>query len=213
MKAVQKVTPQRIGYRLIRKAGPSEDDQLAALRAGGVQTEGIAAPVWTDKWRERRRNNAKDDPLPERKEMISRLRTGDVVVVHSPGCLAITSADARQTMVQIVEKGASIFIASSGEMLKSEPAVAAWFRVADEVTPAVKRIIAAKMREHQKESGHEGAAKQRFTAAQYRRAKPIWRRQDMTISEKVALIHETIAPISQRMLAHKFGRSTKEKGK
>lgn len=195
-----------VGYILIRKAGPTEEEQLASLKAAGVPVDQPYAPVYADRYRERRRNNPGDDPLPERSHMISRLNPGDIIAVHSAGCLAITSADARQAMIRIVEQqGGGIRLVSEGKLLKSSPAVADWFRAADGVSLEVKRVNAAKAREGRLESGNLGAATAKYTPADYRKAKAIWNKRGMTVAEKVEAIHREVGkPISQRMLYTKF---------
>lgn len=184
---------------------------MASLRKGKVPVDQAYAPIYVDQWRERRRNNEADDPLPERTMMIEKLKAGDTIVVHSAGCFAITSADARQAMVRVIEKKASIYIVSDDMLLRSEPAVIDWFKAADAVTPEAKRAAAARAREGAKASGNAGAAVRRITAAQYKEMRPIWTQKGMTIDQKVALISATIAPISRRTLAWKFGRSTQDK--
>lgn len=201
-----------IGYMLIRKAGPTEEEQRASLRSAGVPVDKPYPPLYVDRWSPRRRQNGKDDPLPDRTLMIEKIHQGDVVVIHSAACFAITAADARQAMIRVITKrAAGIRIVSTKTFLKTRPEVAEWFLVADSVTLEAKRAVAAKAREGAKESGNPGAAVRRITPEQYERMEPIWKQKGMTIAQKVAMISATIAPVSQRTLGWKFGRSTPEK--
>lgn len=93
----------RRGYIRERRAGPSVDEQRAALAAAGVPIEGDHPPVYVDPI-PRRTQKGKQDPLPQRRAAIHSLRAGNALVIYDAATLGPTEGEILDAIAAIGQR-------------------------------------------------------------------------------------------------------------
>ncbi|RSC24779.1 hypothetical protein EGT36_28555 [Agrobacterium sp. FDAARGOS_525] len=107
----------KIGYIRLAKAAPTKEEQEEALRASGLPEE---CRIFVEQIATRRRTEYVD-PTPQRTEMISGLKEGDMVYVASASRLGTGVTDIEETLRAINEKGAAVFDAATNEVVRWHP--------------------------------------------------------------------------------------------
>lgn len=138
------------GYIRVSKAGPSLEDQRAALARAGITDQSDGGPVYVDAEAKGRRKGGADARLVERARALLSLRAGDVLVVHSLARLGTSTPDTMAVLGEIAMRGASLYLAAAGRAL-------AWHPDAAEIVAAVA--------DAERERRQEIAAKARRAAA------------------------------------------------
>jgi DNA invertase Pin-like site-specific DNA recombinase len=135
----------KLGYKRIDRAGPSEADQDAALRAAGVIDFSPDGPVYADV-APKRRPKPGGDPTPARTDLLRALREGDEVVIHSPARLGSTRADVLLVLAAVSKARAAIYDCASGTRITVHPDAAAAIAFAAEAESQGQRERAARAR-------------------------------------------------------------------
>lgn len=102
--------PRDAVYILLTKNGPTEADQLAAIRRRVPVPD--AAPVYVDDLTVRRRSS--DHHFPQRALAIKQMRKGDRLLVASPGRLGIGREDIRGVLHDLARGAHRVLDASTG---------------------------------------------------------------------------------------------------
>lgn len=105
-----------IGYIRLSKAGPSREDQEAALAAAGVVLD-IMASLYVEPMPKRGRQAT----YTERAEAIRALRAGDRLVIHSAPRLGSTEAEIRDAAAAVSAQGAVLWDCSAGVEVRHHP--------------------------------------------------------------------------------------------
>jgi len=135
----------RLGYIRIDKAGPTREQQEAALRAAGVDDFTAMGPVYVDEAPSRRAKPGAD-VTPARTDALRALREGDELAIHSPARLGSTRADVLLALQAIGEAGASIYDCASGQVVTVHPDAAKAIGFAAEAESQGQKERAAKAR-------------------------------------------------------------------
>lgn len=90
-------------------------EQMAAIRAWGVDTTDKYAKIYTDDVR-KVRTTAPDKVLKDRNEAIRQLAQGDVLFFKSPACVGFSVNDAAKTIEAVFGKGAMVYIHSADHL-------------------------------------------------------------------------------------------------
>lgn len=104
--------PRKAVYVLLTKSGPSEADQLAFIKR--VIDVGVRDEVYTDDVTDRRKHGAE---FHSRSTMLRQLRTGDRVVIATPGRLGVGREDIRGVLHELHRRGVPLIDASTGKEL------------------------------------------------------------------------------------------------
>ena len=135
----------RLGYIRIDRAGPSRDEQEAALRAAGIEDFGPDGPVYVDA-PPKRRPQPGADAQPALGEAVRALREGDELAIHSPARLGATRGAVLAALEQIGRAGAAVYDCADGAVVRFHPDAAAAIRFAAEAESQGQRERAAKAR-------------------------------------------------------------------
>jgi len=109
----------RRGYIRLSKAGPSRKAQEAALASVGIEDFSEIGAIYVDGIP---KASAKpEDRHPQRAEAIRSLRAGDELVIASPSRLGATREDVLRAIKAIGERGASIYVMSTGASYRWHP--------------------------------------------------------------------------------------------
>ncbi len=137
----------RLGYIRIDRAGPSREDQEAALRAAGITDFSADGPVYLDAM-PKRRPKAGVDPLPARTDLLRALRKGegDEVAIHSPARLGSSRGEVLAALEAIGRAGAAIYDCASGKVIAVHPDAALAIGFAAEAESQGQRERAARAR-------------------------------------------------------------------
>lgn len=105
-----------IGYIRLSKAGPSREEQEAALAAAGVVLD-IVASLYVEPAPKRGRQATYD----QRAEAIRALRAGDRLVIHSAPRLGSTEAEIRDAAAAVSAQGAVVWDCSVSQEIRHHP--------------------------------------------------------------------------------------------
>lgn len=192
----------RHGYILVTKSGPSPEAQRAALSAAGVgptasvQSDAVASP-------ERTQQTAAD--LTGRRAAIKMLEKGDELVVATPGCLGVSTADILSVLRQVSARGASVFVASRQERIACTPEALAVVALCEEAAAERRKAHAARMRQAIREGKDVKVGRNPITLDA--RAREIWADPTKSAAEAAAAIG-----VSARTLYRRLGPKDAPKG-
>ncbi len=172
----------RLGYIRTGQAGPSQEEQEAALRAAGVVDFSADGPVYVDLV-SRKRPKPGDDVTPARTALIVALREGDEIAIHSAPRLGTTREDVLRTLAQIGKAGAAVYDCELGEVVRYHPDAAAALLFADRAEAQGKRERAARAR---KAITHRGTRPKALTGKKLDKARELWTGSPETSAEKIA---------------------------
>lgn len=134
-----------MGYIRVDRAGPTREEQEAALRAAGVTDFSAMGPVYVDEAPPKRLKPGADI-TPARTDALRALREGDELAIHSPARLGSTRADVLLALQAIGEAGASIYNCASAELVTVHPDAARAIGFAAEAESQGQKERAAKAR-------------------------------------------------------------------
>lgn len=185
----------RQGYILITKSGPSFDAQRAALSAAGVER---TAPVQSDELAtlERRQGKAVAD-LAGRRAAIEALEKGDELVVATPGCVGISTADILYVLQEVAARGACVFIASRRERIAWTPEALAVLAFCEEAAAERREAHAARMRRAIKEGKGVKVGRDRIPLDA--RAQSIWADPAISAEDAAAAIGVSVRTLYRRL--------------
>ncbi len=135
----------RLGYIRIDRAGPSRQEQEAALRAAGMEDFSALGPVYVDE-APKRRPKPGVDPLPARTDALRALREGDELAIHSPARLGSSRGEVLAALEAVGRAGAAIYDCASGAAFPVHPDAAAAIAFAAEAESQGQRERAARAR-------------------------------------------------------------------
>jgi DNA invertase Pin-like site-specific DNA recombinase len=135
----------RLGYIRIDRAGPSREDQRAALGAAGISDFTPDGPVYVDE-APKRRPKPGVDLLPARTDALKALRQGDELAIHSPARLGSSRGEVLAALEAIGKAGASIYDCASGKVIPVHPDAALAIGFAAEAESQGQRERAARAR-------------------------------------------------------------------
>ena len=191
-------------YLLVTKNGPTADEQLALIRKAVKLT--TQDEIYTDNVSERYRR--KDTPLKDREVAIKQLRSGDTLVVATPGSLGIGRDDIRGVLLQLARTGHALIDASSGKAVRWTEEVADAVEFLDRATLERRQKAAQTAREVQMALGRTYIPEEKPLAINEEQVRLMWfdrvrypsRRE---IADK--------AGVSDRTLHTRFGPRTGQK--
>jgi DNA invertase Pin-like site-specific DNA recombinase len=173
-------------YICLRKGLPAEDEQRAALAAGGASAEEL-----TDVWRDdcRRKPRPGEPAQPERDHILGAARPGDVVLVARLGVLATTPDEALRFVARLGAQGTALKDASTGRTYTVRPEasqdVADALALAADIAADERRMVMERARSHIKERPGKAAE---MSEAENERARVYWHDQTLTNEQAVAKI-------------------------
>lgn len=178
-------------YLLVTKSGPSREEQLALIRKTVALTarDEIYADDVTEKYRR------KDRHFDQRALAIKQLRTGDCLVVATPGCLGIGRDDIRAVLHRLAGLGAPTIDASTGRSVLWTEATAEAVAFLERATVEHKAGAAANARAAKAALGQTYAPEQKQMAISEAEARQMW--------------HDRIAHPSQLAVSRRCGVSTR----
>lgn len=186
----------RRGYIRLSKAGPSLQEQKAALEAAGINDFSEYGPVYVDEIPKGR--NA--PPLPQRYEAIRSLEAGDELVVSNASRLGISTGDVLDAMKAIADRKAALHDVETGETVAWHPDATKVIEFARRAEGENRKEIAAKMRQSREASGKVGGAPEKLSGTALKEAQRLW--ADTTLSS--AQVAEKIG-VNVRTLYRRLG--------
>lgn len=162
------------GYIRVSKAGPSLEDQRAALVKAGIADHSADGAVYVDAEPKGRRTPGADARLAQRAAAVKALRAGDVLVVATPSRLGTSREDMEAVLAEIGRKGASVYDCASGRTItwSAEAAEAVAFVAAAETER--RQEITGKARRAAAEMGAVRGAAKKLTPKRRAEAKAAW---------------------------------------
>lgn len=187
----------KIGYIRLAKAAPTKEEQEEALRASGLPEE---CRIFVEEIATRRRTEYVD-PTPQRTEMISGLKEGDMVYVASASRLGTGVTDIEETLRAINEKGAAVFDAATNEVVRWHPDAGAAISFVFRGYNGLRNELASHMRAKRPEDKKGGAPS--LPQERLDEARKLFFNLDLHIKEVVKR-----TGIGQRTLYRHFGKRT-----
>jgi hypothetical protein len=135
----------RLGYIRVDRAGPTREEQEAALRAAGLEDFTADGPVYVDA-PPKRRPQPGADAQPALAEAVRALRADDEIAIHSPARLGATRGAVLDALERIGQAGAAVYDCAAGAVVRFHPDAAAAIRFAAEAESQGQRERAAKAR-------------------------------------------------------------------
>lgn len=135
--------PRKAIYILVTKLGLTENEQRALIRKAVKLTS--RDEEYIDDLTEPYRR--KDKPLEQRAVAIGHMRSGDLLVIASPGMLGIGRDDVRSVLVQLARSGNGIIDVSTGKTVRWTPEAADAVEFLDRATLERKRGAADNARQ------------------------------------------------------------------
>ncbi|MDB5358818.1 MAG: resolvase [Rhodospirillales bacterium] len=192
------------GYIRLSKAGPSLEEQQAALRSAGIEDFTDEGPVYVDQ-PAKRKQRAGDVVFPQREECIKRARPGDVVIVASPGRLATSADDALRMLAALGRKGAQLQIVSTGRTYHWDEAALDGLELAADTAMENRAEVTAKARA----AATERRPAPKLSGKLLARAKELWADPKLTAAQVEADVGVPIRTLYRRL----GGRGTPSFGK
>lgn len=163
-----------IGYIRLQKAGPSREEQEAALAGAGVVLD-IMASLYVEPIPKRGRSATYE----QRAEAIMALREGDRLVIHSAPRLGSTEAEIREAAAAVSAQGAVLWDCSAGVEVRHHPdagRLVAWAK-AGAALAAQERLAKAR-----RGIARRGVTPLALTGKRLARAKELWADLDMSVA-------------------------------
>lgn len=184
------------GYIRLSKAGPTLEDQKAALAKAGIEDFSEHGHVYVDEIPNRR-----NEPLlPQRAEAIRSLEAGDELVVTSASRLGPSTGDVLDAMKAIADRKAALYDVETGMAVVWHPDAMTVIEYARRAEGENRKEIAAKMRQSRVSSGKIGGAPEKLSGATLIEAERLW--ADATLSS--AQVAEKIG-VNVRTLYRRLG--------
>lgn len=163
-----------IGYIRLQKAGPTLEEQAAALSAAGVVLD-TGASLYVEPPPKRGRTAG----YVERAEAIRALREGDRLVIHSAPRLGSTEAEIREAAAAVSAMGAVIWDCTAQAEIRHHPdagRLIAWAKAG--------ALLAAQERLGKARSAivKRGIPPKALSAAKMARARALWADLDMSVA-------------------------------
>lgn len=196
--------PRNAIYTLLTKNGPTEAEQVAAVRRRLQSTK--ADEVYTDDLTKRRRKS--DHQFPARVTLIKQLRRGDTVAISSPGRLGIGRDDVRGALHAIAAKGCSVLDASTGKRVTWTEEIADGLEFLDRGAIEHKADILRAARAAKAAAGIVYTPEPKALAVSEDAAERVWRDRVRYTREQT----EEVCGVSWRTLHTRFGGRTKPMG-
>jgi DNA invertase Pin-like site-specific DNA recombinase len=166
----------RLGYIRIDRAGPSRNEQEAALRLAGVEDFTPDGPVYVDA-APKKRAQPGADATPARTEAVRALREGDELAIHSAGRLGTTRDDVLRALEGVTAAGGAVWDCEAGQAVRWHPDARIAIAFAERAESQGKRQRAANARKGiTRRPGRSPA----LTQAQQKRAKDLWANPETT---------------------------------
>lgn len=161
------------GYIRLSRAGPTREEQEAALLAAGVALD-LGRSLFLDPVPKRGRTASYE----QRDIAIRALRPGDRLVIHSPPRLGSTEADLRDAAAAVAAQGAALYDCAAGAEVRHHPdagRLIVWARDG--------AALAAKERLSRARQGitKRGAPPKALTPAKLKRARELWADLDRSV--------------------------------
>jgi DNA invertase Pin-like site-specific DNA recombinase len=199
------------GYVRLTKAGRSEAEQEAAMRAGGLDDFSAYGPVYVEALPKRRAKEG-EPAQPKLDEMVRSLRPGSVVVLAGLDVLASTREGLRQLLGEIGAAGGVVRLMDTGETLSCAPEALA---AAEAIERAVKLLHTQRASNARGSKGdhNKGGRKLRATPEALAKARPVYFDVSLTndeVEKRTGISYRTLhrhlgkrgsAPIGERRAA------------